>query len=96
MSVATFPAWTCERLVCRYPGASRPALEFHSPPGITTAKIDPATGYLAGPYCPTTITGIFPDAIAPTQICPIHRTRAAVNAASTEPESADPAADPND
>ena len=54
--------------------ASRPPLDFAAPPGIVVEKVDPLTGYLAGPNCPVVMEGAFPIALAPTQVCPFHAT----------------------
>jgi hypothetical protein len=40
------------------------------------AKVDPLTGYLAGPYCPVAMTGVFPKDMAPTEFCPFHKSPA--------------------
>ena len=73
------------------------ALDFAAPAGIVVAKVDPLTGYLAGPYCPTVVTGVFPKELAPTVVCPFHKTGASVeNAAAPMPERAgDASADVN-
>jgi len=90
---ASLPAWTD---FMKSATASRPALEFHAPPGVVEARIDPTTGYLAGPYCPVVINGVFPAALAPTQRCPIHKSPTGVTASKSAPEPVDPTADPND
>jgi penicillin-binding protein 1B len=66
---ASLPAWTAFMKAATAP---RPALDFGIPPGVVTANIDPLTGYLAGPYCPVTIQGVFPKDAAPTETCPFH------------------------
>ncbi|HTT74864.1 MAG TPA: hypothetical protein VMF50_02690, partial [Candidatus Binataceae bacterium] len=33
------------------------------------AKVNPLTGDLSGPYCPSGIEGVFPKSMAPTQTC---------------------------
>ncbi len=66
---ASLPAWTAFMKAATAP---RPALDFGIPPGVVTANIDPLTGYLAGPYCPVTIEGVFPKDAAPTETCPFH------------------------
>jgi penicillin-binding protein 1B len=80
---ASLPAWTD---FMKAATASRPALDFAPPPGIVVEKVDPLTGYLAGPSCPVVLEGAFPADLAPTQVCPFHNrggtTPAAVNAAT--------------
>src|SRR5713101_2010185 len=71
---ASLPAWT---MFMKAATASRPAPDFPVPPGIVTAQIDPLTGYLAGPYCPISMKGVFPTEMAPTQQCPFHTSPAA-------------------
>src|ERR1700693_1151978 len=66
---ASLPAWTAFMKAATAP---RPALDFGVPPGVVTADVDPLTGYLAGPYCPVTIEGVFPKDAAPTEICTFH------------------------
>jgi penicillin-binding protein 1B len=66
---ASLPAWTD---FMKAATASRPALDFAPPPGIVVEKVDPLTGYLAGPNCPVVLEGPFPVNLAPTQICPLH------------------------
>ena len=99
---ASLPAWTD---FMKAATASRPPLDFAPPPGIVVEKVDPLTGYLAGPNCPVVLEGAFPADLAPTQICPLHApggaTRAVVN--SSAPGAPAPAgnwervpSDPND
>jgi penicillin-binding protein 1B len=66
---ASLPAWT---RFMKAASASRPVLDFQVPPGIVVEKVDPLTGYKAGPYCPNVVEGVFPVSMAPTQICPFH------------------------
>jgi penicillin-binding protein 1B len=73
---ASLPAWTAFMKAATAP---RPALDFAVPAGVVVANVDPLTGYLAGPYCPVTMQGVFPKEMAPTQACPFH-TSAGVGA----------------
>jgi penicillin-binding protein 1B len=82
---ASLPAWTN---FMKAATASRPETDFAAPPGVVEVKVDPLTGYLAGPYCPISIEGIFPRDMAPTQTCPFH-TSAAATAASATPTPTD-------
>lgn len=83
---ASLPAWTNFMKAATAP---RPALDFTMPPDMVTARVDPATGYLAGPYCPDAVAGVFPKALAPTQLCPFH-TSSGMRAASTATNAAAP------
>ena len=74
---ASLPAWTNFMKAATAP---RPALNFTMPPDMVEARVDPATGYLAGPYCPDSVDGVFPKALAPTEVCPFH-TSPGMNAA---------------
>ena len=90
---ASLPAWTN---FMKAATASQPELDFAVPPDVVVEKVDPLTGYLAGPYCPVTIEGVFPKSMAPTAVCPFHTSPAAENAASGEtPDSTGPSS-PND
>jgi penicillin-binding protein 1B len=66
---ASLPVWT---VFMKAATASRPVLDFAVPPGIVIEKVDPLTGYKAGPYCSMVVEGIFPRALAPTQTCPFY------------------------
>jgi len=96
---ASLPAWTAFMKAATAP---RPALDFGIPPGVVIAKVDPLTGYLAGPYCPVTIQGVFPKDAAPTETCPFHTSAGGTTSASDGSADAnwEPAADssgsPND
>ena len=82
---ASLPAWT---VFMKAATAARPALDFQQPPGIVVEKVDPLTGYKAGPYCPVTATGVFPANLAPTQVCPFHTATAPLHTAATVPSAA--------
>jgi penicillin-binding protein 1B len=91
---ASLPAWT---QFMKAATASRPALDFPVPPGVVREKVDPLTGYKAGPFCPAAIEGVFPKAMAPTQVCPFHKTAAPLSTADHRvPEAPNPLTDPND
>jgi penicillin-binding protein 1B len=66
---ASLPAWT---IFMKAATASLPELNFLVPPGIAIESVDPLTGYKGGPYCPVTVLGVFPLALAPTETCPFH------------------------
>ncbi|HSU91714.1 MAG TPA: penicillin-binding transpeptidase domain-containing protein, partial [Sporolactobacillaceae bacterium] len=91
---ASLPAWTA---FMKAATASRPALEFAAPPGVVEVKVDPTTGFKATPYCPLTMNGVYPTAMAPTQDCPYHTSATALAGSDHKtPEEPSPVADPND
>ncbi len=91
---ASLPAWTA---FMKAATASRPALDFAAPPGVVEVKVDPTTGFKATPYCPVTMTGVYPAAMAPTADCPYHTSAAALAGSDHKtPEEPSPVADPND
>jgi hypothetical protein len=47
-------------------------LDFPAPAGLVSATVDPESGYLATPNCPTTKTEVFIAGTEPTEFCPIH------------------------
>ncbi|HVB79336.1 MAG TPA: PBP1A family penicillin-binding protein [Candidatus Binataceae bacterium] len=89
---ASLPAWTA---FMKAATASRPALDFAPPPGIVVEKVDPLTGYLAGPNCPVVMEGAFPTDLAPTQICPFHARSGATPVAGDSATSGTPPAGGN-
>jgi penicillin-binding protein 1B len=101
---AALPAWT---KFMQEATASRPEVDFAVPEGIVVAKVDPLTGYLAGPNCPATIQSVFPKEMAPSQSCPFHTSTSAASVATdhgretgltdgSEPEDAESAVNPSD
>jgi penicillin-binding protein 1B len=76
---ASLPAWTD---FMKQATASRPDGDFPVPPDIVKARVDPLTGYLASPYCPVTMEGVFPKDQAPTQTCPFHSSGTTVAASA--------------
>ena len=67
---------------------------FPQPPGVTTALIDPSTGLLATEYCPGTLTEVFRQGEAPTELCNRHRSWGDTQVAEVaeQPEDQDEAA----
>jgi membrane carboxypeptidase/penicillin-binding protein len=63
------PIWA--RFMIATQGA-RPKVEFETPVGITTVKIDPTTGLLARSGCPSRSEEMFVPGTEPTIICPVH------------------------
>jgi penicillin-binding protein 1B len=101
---AALPAWTT---FMKEATASRPEVDFAVPAGIVVAKVDPLTGYLAGPNCPATIQSVFPKEMAPSQSCPFHTSTSGVSVAAdhggergltdgAEPEDPESAVNPSD
>ncbi len=69
---AALPIWT------EYMKATRPAggyPEFRRPEGVESAWIDPLTGFLAAPECPTAVSEDFLKSDVPGIFCPMHRGR---------------------
>jgi penicillin-binding protein 1B len=66
---ASLPAWTD---FMKAATASRPDDDFPMPSDVTRVRVDPLSGYLAGPHCPVTMVGVFPKALAPAEVCPFH------------------------
>jgi len=59
----------------RFIAAVRPSAgyaDFPMPAGMVRATVDPVTGQLATPYCPTQVTDLFPEWKAPTVPCERH------------------------
>jgi 1A family penicillin-binding protein len=54
--------------------AARPASDFPQPETVVAAVIDPASGKLANPECPTKRTEFFIAGSEPTEQCPLHGT----------------------
>jgi penicillin-binding protein 1B len=52
--------------------AYRNARRFEAPDGIVSAQIDPESGMLATPNCPTTITEVYISGTQPVTACPLH------------------------
>ncbi|MGO9605023.1 MAG: transglycosylase domain-containing protein [Candidatus Binataceae bacterium] len=90
---ASLPAWTT---FMKAATASRPVLDFTSPLGIVNERVDPLTGYKAGPYCPFTLEGVFPRGTEPTQVCPFHKPGTMRASDHPEPEAPDALTEPND
>ncbi len=52
---------------------------FAVPTGISTAVIDPESGYLATSACPETFQEAFLTELVPTETCPLHPARPLVD-----------------
>ncbi|HXW83504.1 MAG TPA: penicillin-binding transpeptidase domain-containing protein, partial [Candidatus Binataceae bacterium] len=91
---ASLPAWTAFMKAATAP---RPALPFAAPSDIVEEKVDPVTGYKAGPFCPDVVDGVFPRGMEPTQVCPLHSSPLTpASAASSRPTVNNSLDDPND
>ncbi|MEQ1871560.1 MAG: PBP1A family penicillin-binding protein, partial [Vicinamibacterales bacterium] len=69
-AAAALPIWT---QFMKTALAGRPSIPFDVPEGISYADIDPATGQLAGPKCPDTLTEVFVAGTEPTEMCLLHQ-----------------------
>ncbi len=67
---AALPIWT--QFMTRAL-AGRSSVPFDIPEGIAFADVDPATGQLAGPKCPDTLTEVFLTGTEPTAMCLLHQ-----------------------
>lgn len=63
------PIW--ERFM-RKAVASKPVVDFTQPETVISVAIDPATGYLATPDCPSNRDEFFDLGTEPTEYCPTH------------------------
>ncbi|MEO8502602.1 MAG: PBP1A family penicillin-binding protein [Acidobacteriota bacterium] len=66
---AAVPIWSKFMLAVRPPGGYE---NFSTPPGITTATIDPETGELATERCPKVMTEFFLVGHVPSELCHLH------------------------
>lgn len=66
---AAVPIWSKFMLAVRPPGGYT---NFETPPGVTTATIDPETGQLATERCPKVMTEVFLEGHVPTELCRLH------------------------
>ncbi|MEZ5319672.1 MAG: PBP1A family penicillin-binding protein [Vicinamibacterales bacterium] len=71
-SQAALPIWTA---FMKSALAGRSQEGFDEPPGIQHALIDPTTGLLATPGCPTTLDEVFLEGTAPVFYCHLHGGR---------------------
>ncbi len=66
---ACVPIWTAH--MNRIAGLV-PDVDWKRPDDVITREIDPASGMLATPYCPTTRREIFVSGTEPASVCPLH------------------------
>ena len=87
---ASLPAWTD---FMKAATAARPDSDFPMPSDVVRVRVDPLTGYLATRHCPVTIEGVFPKALAPTEVCPFHTSAARAASGATSDAAADDGSD---
>ncbi|WP_224960016.1 penicillin-binding protein 1A [Geomonas subterranea] len=80
--VVSAPIW--EKFM-RSASAGKPALDFPRPEGVVTVSIDPSTGQLATPDCPTTKEEDFIAGTEPASYCSRHGGDAMPPAAPAQP-----------
>jgi penicillin-binding protein 1B len=66
---ACVPIWT--RHMNRIDGMT-PDVDWRRPDDVTEREIDPASGYLATPYCPGTRSEVYVAGTEPEMVCPLH------------------------
>ena len=66
---ACVPIWTAHmnRIIGMIPD-----VDFRRPEGVVERQIDPESGMLATPYCPTTRSEVFVEGTQPTEVCSLH------------------------
>ncbi|MGH7960725.1 MAG: hypothetical protein ACRERD_02725, partial [Candidatus Binatia bacterium] len=74
---AALPIWT---EFMKRATAGMPVREFVLPPGVSLIAVDPSTGLLATPYCPTSVKEVFFAGREP--VSPCHRHTPTVQTAS--------------
>jgi penicillin-binding protein 1B len=69
---SALPIWTEFMKRALQYHAYRNAQPFEAPDGIVSVQIDPESGMLATPYCPTTISEVYISGTQPVTACPLH------------------------
>jgi len=92
---SALPIWTEFMKRALQYRAYRDARPFEAPDGIVSAQIDPESGMLATPYCPTTISEVYISGSQPVTSCPLHaRGQSVTHVAGWEiPGNASPSPD---
>ncbi len=90
-ATSALPAWV-DFMVATAPDDAQ---DFAIPSGIAMASIDPASGGLATPACPRSVSLPFLVGTAPTQQCPLHGGLLASMPPPAAPETLAPAAMPS-
>jgi membrane carboxypeptidase/penicillin-binding protein len=68
---------------------AEPNVDFQKPDTAVSVSIDPATGCLATPDCPTTRTESYIAGTEPSEYCPEHGAAAGESSAPSEHPEAD-------
>jgi len=91
---SALPIWTEFMKRALQYRAYRNARPFEAPDGIVSVEIDPESGMLATPNCPTTINEVYISGTQPVTSCPLHgRGQSVTHVAGWEiPATAPPAA----
>ncbi len=71
-SQSALPIWTEFMKRAASSRKYRNMVAFPSPPGLTSAEIDPASNQLASAYCPERRPEIFIEGSIPTELCSLH------------------------
>ena len=88
---SALPIWTEFMKRALQYRAYRNARPFVAPDGIVSVEIDPESGMLATPYCPTTITEVYISGTQPVTSCPLHgRGQSVTHVAGWEAPNAAP------
>jgi penicillin-binding protein 1B len=69
---SALPIWTEFMKRALQYRAYRDARPFEAPDGIVSAQIDPESGMLATPFCPTSISEVYISGTQPVTSCPLH------------------------
>ncbi len=69
---SALPIWAEFMRLAHKSSGYRDARPFAEPPGMTHVQIDPASGLLATPACPSAVTELFIAGTEPRQMCPLH------------------------
>jgi len=92
---SALPIWTEFMKRALQYRAYRNARPFEAPDGIVAVQIDPESGMLATPYCPTTITEVYISGTQPVTSCPLHgRGQSVTHVAGWEIPGNPPEVDP--
>jgi penicillin-binding protein 1B len=69
---SALPIWTEFMKRALQYRAYRNAQPFSAPDGIVSVQIDPESGMLATPFCPTVISEVYISGTQPVTSCPLH------------------------
>jgi penicillin-binding protein 1B len=92
---SALPIWTEFMKRALQYRAYRNAEPFQAPDGIVSVQIDPESGMLATPYCPTTISEVYISGTQPVTACPLHeRGQSVTHVAGWELPGSPPTVEP--